>query len=94
MLERRELEEVDARPLEQAREVEEVAAVEESTEQGALSLLAKGKPLPFRLRPYQLDCVEACLRALEGGGLRIGVSAPTGTYSTSIYTDCELTRGL
>ena len=32
----------------------------------------------FRLRPYQLDCVEAVLEALKDGYTRIGVSAPTG----------------
>lgn len=36
-------------------------------------------PSTFQLRPYQVDCIEACLKALrEGGVSRIGVSSPTG----------------
>ena len=35
---------------------------------------------PFVLRPYQAECVEACLQAVAEGLPRIGVSAPTGSF--------------
>lgn len=41
----------------------------------------------FRLRPYQLDCVEAVLQALRDGYTRIGVSAPTGKHLLAL---CQL----
>lgn len=36
----------------------------------------------FRLRPYQLDCIEAVLQARRVGYTRIGVSAPTGKHKS------------
>lgn len=52
----------------------------------------------FRLRPYQVHCVESVLNALRDGYTRIGVSAPTGkstinnTTKTRLYTaSCDRT---
>lgn len=42
------------------------------------SVVEKKVAPAFTLRPYQQDCVEACLGALREGYDRIGVSAPTG----------------
>lgn len=39
------------------------------------------------LRPYQKECVEACLQALERGCTRMGVSCPTGSGKTTIFTE-------
>lgn len=40
------------------------------------------------LRPYQHECVNACLQALEERGLtRIGVSAPTGSGKTTMFLE-------
>lgn len=36
----------------------------------------------FTLRPYQEDCVRACLDALHGGINRMGISSPTGSGKT------------
>lgn len=37
------------------------------------------------LRPYQEQCVEACLDALRLGHSRIGVSLPTGSGKTTVF---------
>ncbi len=38
----------------------------------------------LRLRPYQEECVQECLQALQAGYTRIGVSSPTGSGKTTI----------
>ena len=38
------------------------------------------------LRPYQEDCVRSCLEALARGCTRIGVSSPTGSGKTNMFT--------
>lgn len=38
--------------------------------------------LPSYLRPYQKDVILACMRALDRGVNRIGVSSPTGSGKT------------
>lgn len=43
-------------------------------------------PLPVHLRPYQRECVATCLAALEQGATRIGVSSPTGSGKTTMFT--------
>lgn len=40
----------------------------------------------FSLRPYQEECIQECLAALESGVTRIGVSSPTGSGKTTIFT--------
>jgi superfamily II DNA or RNA helicase len=37
------------------------------------------------LRPYQKRAIEACLKAMQSGLTRIGVSAPTGSGKTVIF---------
>ncbi|WFD43978.1 Putative ATP-dependent helicase IRC3 [Malassezia psittaci] len=39
------------------------------------------------LRPYQAECVDTCLLALKRGVERIGVSSPTGSGKTIMFTD-------
>lgn len=41
---------------------------------------------PVSLRPYQEECIQDCLAALESGVTRIGVSSPTGSGKTTIFT--------
>lgn len=41
----------------------------------------------IRLRPYQEECVRQCLGALRRGETRIGVSSPTGSGKTTIFTE-------
>ena len=38
------------------------------------------------LRDYQEECVQACLSTIKGGITRIGVSSPTGSGKTTIFT--------
>ncbi|KDN47737.1 ResIII-domain-containing protein [Tilletiaria anomala UBC 951] len=38
------------------------------------------------LRPYQEDCIKKCLEALQQGHSRIGISSPTGSGKTTIFT--------
>lgn len=38
--------------------------------------------LPTWLRPYQIDVIETCVKALDRGLRRIGVSSPTGSGKT------------
>lgn len=38
--------------------------------------------LPTWLRPYQIDVIETCVKALDRGLQRIGVSSPTGSGKT------------
>ncbi|PWN48973.1 P-loop containing nucleoside triphosphate hydrolase protein [Violaceomyces palustris] len=38
------------------------------------------------LRPYQEECIQDCLSALSNGITRIGVSSPTGSGKTTIFT--------
>lgn len=40
----------------------------------------------FSLRPYQEECIADCLAALSSGITRIGVSSPTGSGKTTIFT--------
>nr|CDI57042.1 p-loop containing nucleoside triphosphate hydrolase protein [Melanopsichium pennsylvanicum 4] len=40
----------------------------------------------FSLRPYQKECINDCLAALSSGITRIGVSSPTGSGKTTIFT--------
>src|SRR5579859_5730566 len=45
-------------------------------------------PAPSRtLRPYQEECVEACLKAISEGKRRIGISLATGAGKTVIFTN-------
>lgn len=45
-------------------------------------------PAPSRpLRPYQEECVEACLNAISEGKRRIGISLATGAGKTVIFTN-------
>ena len=37
------------------------------------------------LRPYQEDCLHACLDAHNSGASRIGVSLPTGAGKTAVF---------
>ena len=37
------------------------------------------------LRPYQEQCLHACLEALASGVSRIGVSLPTGSGKTTVF---------
>ncbi|CEH13958.1 p-loop containing nucleoside triphosphate hydrolase protein [Ceraceosorus bombacis] len=39
-----------------------------------------------KLRPYQEECVIECLQAISEGSKRIGVSSPTGSGKTTIFT--------
>ena len=39
----------------------------------------------FALRPYQIDCLNACFDALNAGVRRIGVSLPTGAGKTAVF---------
>lgn len=41
----------------------------------------------FTLRPYQEECVTTCLEALAQGATRIGVSSPTGSGKTTMFTE-------
>ena len=38
------------------------------------------------LRPYQEECIQACLKALYAGRSRIAVSLPTGSGKTVVYS--------
>ena len=38
------------------------------------------------LRPYQVECIQACLKALYAGRSRIAVSLPTGSGKTVVYS--------
>ncbi|KAI0752340.1 P-loop containing nucleoside triphosphate hydrolase protein [Daedaleopsis nitida] len=40
---------------------------------------------PLALRPYQEECLNACLDALKQGHTRIGVSLPTGSGKTTVF---------
>ena len=40
-----------------------------------------------KLRPYQEECVQTCLDAIAAGTLRLGVSSPTGTGKTTMFTE-------
>src|SRR5438105_1828163 len=45
-------------------------------------------PAPSRpLRPYQEECIEACLTAIAEGKRRIGISLATGAGKTVIFTN-------
>ena len=49
-----------------------------------IPLLRKQYDLPAYLRPYQVQVVDACMKALGRGVRRIGVSCPTGSGKTVI----------
>lgn len=38
-----------------------------------------------QLRPYQKECIENCLDALQRGCTRLGVSSPTGSGKTTMF---------
>jgi len=40
---------------------------------------------PILLRPYQEQCLDACIGALDAGSTRIGVSLPTGSGKTTVF---------
>ena len=40
---------------------------------------------PVILRPYQDQCLDACLDALNSGLTRLGVSMPTGSGKTTVF---------
>ncbi|KAJ9112231.1 hypothetical protein QFC22_006315 [Naganishia vaughanmartiniae] len=42
--------------------------------------------LPIWLRPYQVQVIVECMKALDGGLQRIGVSSPTGSGKTVMFT--------
>jgi len=42
---------------------------------------------PRPLRPYQEECVDACLRAVAEGKRRLGISLATGAGKTVIFTN-------
>ncbi|KAJ9092531.1 hypothetical protein QFC21_006762 [Naganishia friedmannii] len=42
--------------------------------------------LPAWLRPYQVQVILECMKALDGGLQRIGVSSPTGSGKTVMFT--------
>ena len=45
-------------------------------------------PAPSRsLRPYQEECVDACLKAISEGKRRLGISLATGAGKTVIFTN-------
>jgi len=48
-------------------------------------LLQPAPPRP--LRPYQEECVEACLTAISEGKRRLGISLATGAGKTVIFTN-------
>ena len=43
------------------------------------------KPKALELRPYQEECIQACLKALNAGRSRIAVSLPTGSGKTVVF---------
>lgn len=46
------------------------------------------EPAPSRpLRPYQEECVDACLKAIRDGKRRLGISLATGGGKTVIFTN-------
>lgn len=53
-------------------------------EDPTIPLLRKQYDLPAYLRPYQVQVVDACMKALGRGVRRIGVSCPTGSGKTVI----------
>lgn len=40
-----------------------------------------------QLRPYQAECVDTCLQAIDRGVRKIGVSSPTGSGKTTMFTE-------
>ncbi|GAA96215.1 hypothetical protein E5Q_02879 [Mixia osmundae IAM 14324] len=52
----------------------------------ASNVAASPEQSSVRLRPYQKDCIDSCLAALRRGVTRIGVSSPTGSGKTTIFT--------
>ncbi|KAG8972126.1 hypothetical protein FRC05_010294 [Tulasnella sp. 425] len=67
------------------------AAVQKTQDAPQLKVSVQPPPAPpptFRLRPYQEECVNSCLKTLmadEGGVTRIGVSSPTGSGKTTMF---------
>lgn len=58
----------------------------EVAERNLLDLNEGGQPgSPITLRPYQEEAITACVKALEGGKNRIGVSSPTGSGKTTMF---------
>jgi Type III restriction enzyme, res subunit len=45
------------------------------------------KSAPRALRPYQEECIEACLSAISEGKRRLGISLATGAGKTVIFTN-------
>jgi Type III restriction enzyme, res subunit len=52
-----------------------------------IPLLALGQAPSRPLRPYQEECIEACLTAIMEGKRRIGISLATGAGKTVIFTN-------
>ncbi|KAK2461954.1 hypothetical protein APHAL10511_006417 [Amanita phalloides] len=50
-----------------------------------LLTIARYSTAHVRLRPYQEQCLDACIDALASGATRIGVSLPTGSGKTTVF---------
>lgn len=57
----------------------------------ARTLTTGGGTHVLKLRPYQEQCLQACVTALARGEQRIGVSLPTGSGKTTVFL-CLLSR--
>lgn len=68
--------------------LEESSELEEPDESEEVDDIFASASSTFKLRPYQEECVQACLDALAGGLGRIGVSSPTGTFDHFPTTFC------
>jgi superfamily II DNA or RNA helicase len=67
------------KPRKKALKVSDISRLIPSTHLG---------PAPARpLRPYQEECVEACLKAISDGKRRLGISLATGAGKTVIFTN-------
>lgn len=68
-----------------------LAAVRKAHEAPSLNARAQPpttQPPTFRLRPYQEECVNSCLKTVkddDGRVTRIGVSSPTGSGKTTMF---------
>jgi ATP-dependent helicase IRC3 len=61
------------------------ASQDSSTSNTAGDVTATAIPTGFKLRGYQQDAIDACLKALKEGLTRIGVSSPTGSGKTLMF---------
>jgi superfamily II DNA or RNA helicase len=62
-------------------EAQEIAPYDPPLDETELAPTSTG----FALRPYQHAAIEACLRALDSGLTRLGVSSPTGSGKTTMF---------